>query len=444
MRRSPPLPPYFYSSPTGSDRPAILEETIVLARLCDVIMTQETTRRICILGGGFGGLYSALRLHQLPWSPSDKPEIVLIDSRDRFLFAPLLYELISGELQTWEIAPPFSELLAHTNVRFHQGTVAGIDLDNRRVRLLEDVELPYDRLVLALGGETPVDLVPGSREYALPFRTIDDAYRLEERLRLLEASEKDKIRVAVVGAGYSGVELACKLADRLGERGRLRLVEQGDRILNAATEFNRNTAKAALDERGIWIDLETTVEAIGPQTISLLYKGKLDEIPVDVVLWTVGTKVAPAIAALDLAKNQRGQVRVTPELQAIDRPEIFALGDLADGHDASGQSVPATAQVAIQQADYVAWNVWASMSDRPLLPFKYQNLGEMMTLGLENATLTGLGVKIDGQAAVVFRRLAYLYRLPTLDHQLKVAFNWMTQPLREAIAKTRATVSSLD
>ena len=66
----------------------------------------ESAKRICILGGGFGGLYTALRLNSLPWSPLEPVEIVLIDQRDRFLFAPLLYELVTGELATWEIAPP--------------------------------------------------------------------------------------------------------------------------------------------------------------------------------------------------------------------------------------------------------------------------------------------------------------------------------------------------
>ena len=83
-------------------------------------MTQQQPR-ICILGGGFGGLYTALRLSQLPFSKTEKPEIVLVDRRDRFLFVPLLYELLTGELQTWEIAPPFAELLQNTGVRFCQG-----------------------------------------------------------------------------------------------------------------------------------------------------------------------------------------------------------------------------------------------------------------------------------------------------------------------------------
>ena len=394
----------------------------------------EKTQRICILGGGFGGLYTALRLIQFPWETSEKPEIVLIDQRDRFLFAPLLYELVTGELQTWEIAPPFAELFANTDIRFCQGVVSGIDINQQEVKLENGQAFSYDRLVLAMGGETPVEMVTGAAEYAIPFRTINDAYRLQEKLRALEASEREKIRIAVVGGGYSGVELACKLADRLPERGRIRLIERNDLILRTSPDFNRQAASQALSERNIWIDLETEVESIEPDQISLKYKEQIDTIPVDIVLWTVGTKVASVVQSLSLAKNQRDQIATSATLQAMDNPKIFALGDLADCQDADGQKVPTTAQVAIQQSDYVAWNIWASLTGRPLLPFRYQPLGEMMALGLDNATLTSLGIKLDGQIAHLARRLVYLYRLPTLEHQIKVAFNWIANPIKEAIS----------
>jgi demethylphylloquinone reductase len=122
-------------------------------------MTQTPTR-ICILGGGFGGLYTALRLSQMAWA--QKPEITLVNQRDRFVFAPLLYELLTGELQSWEVAPDYAELLANTGIRFCQATVAAIDLDQKQVQLQDTGCLPYDRLVLAMGGETPMDMAPGA------------------------------------------------------------------------------------------------------------------------------------------------------------------------------------------------------------------------------------------------------------------------------------------
>jgi len=396
-------------------------------------MTQQP--RICILGGGFGGLYTALRLSQLPFTKPQKPEIILVDRSDRFLFSPLLYEILTGELQTWEIAPPFEELLKDTGIRFYQGAVSTIDLAEKRVELQNGQEIICDRLVLALGGETPLDLVSGVSDHAFPFRTISDAYRLEERLRILETSNADKIRIAVVGAGYCGVELACKLSDRLGERGRLRLIEQSDSILRSSPDFNREAATKALEKRQVWIDLETTIDAIESDTISLLYKGQLDILPVDAVLWTVGMTIAPAVRALPLKQNQRGQLIVEPTLQIVDHPTIFALGDITECVDGNGQKVPPSAQAAYQQADYTAWNIWASLTDRPLLPFRYQPLGEMLTLGVDNATFAGLGIKLDGQMAHVARRLAYLYRMPTLDHQIKVGFNWIARPIQEMLVK---------
>ena len=394
----------------------------------------EAAKRICILGGGFGGLYTALRLNSLPWSTQDPVEVVLIDQRDRFLFAPLLYELVTGELATWEIAPAYTELLADTRIRFIQTTVEAVNQSDRQVRLGTGETLDYDRLVLAVGGETPMDMVAGASEHALPFRTVEDAQRLQERLRALETADVEKIRVAVVGGGYSGVELACKVADRLGDRGRVRLVERADDILQTSTEFNRKAAREALSERGIWLDLETNVDNITADSLTLTFRDQSDELPVDIVLWTVGTRVVPLLETMDLPRSDRQQIQVEPTLQVVDHPEIYALGDLADCKDATGQQVPNTAQSALQQADYAGWNLWASLRDRPQLPFRYQHLGEMMALGVENATLTGLGIKLDGPMAHVARRLTYLYRMPTLDHQIRVGLNWIQQPIRDLLS----------
>ncbi|MGL6280817.1 MAG: NAD(P)/FAD-dependent oxidoreductase, partial [Microcoleaceae cyanobacterium] len=248
-------------------------------------------RSVCILGGGFGGLYTALRLAQFPWQSGEKPEIILIDQRDRFTFLPLLYELLTGELQTWEIAPPYEELLANTDIKFYQGTAKQIDLKKQKIQLTDEREFNYDRLVLAMGGETPLDAVEGAREYATCFKSIEDAYKLQERLRILEASNQDFIRIAIVGGGYSGVELACKLADRLKNRGRIRLVEQGDRILNRSPEFNQRAAQQALASRQIWLDLQTKVASMTANSLTLVHQEKIDTIPVDLILWTVGSQV---------------------------------------------------------------------------------------------------------------------------------------------------------
>ena len=395
-------------------------------------MTQHP-QQICILGGGFGGLYTALRLSQLPWL-APAPTITLVDQNDHFLFTPLLYELVTGELQTWEIAPPFAELLVNTNIHFVQGKVEKIDLKQRLITLDHNRSHSYDRLVLALGGETPQLQVPGAAENTLPFRTVADAQQLEQRLRKLEHSDTDRIRIAVVGGGPSGVELACKLADRLGDRGRLRLIERGDQILKGADTYNREIAQRALEDRQVWLDLNTQVTKVEPQHIVLDYKHQMDTIPTELVLWTVGTAIASSIQELGLSQTEQGRLHTEPTLQLIDHPDLFALGDLADGRDASGETVPGTAQAALQQADYVAWNVWASLGDRAQLPFRYTHLGEMLTLGKDTAVLAGFGVELDGPLAYLARRLIYLYRMPTFEHQLKVGLNWVLKPVASLLS----------
>ncbi|XTZ11836.1 MAG: NAD(P)/FAD-dependent oxidoreductase, partial [cyanobacterium endosymbiont of Rhopalodia inflata] len=141
----------------------------------------EQTLRICILGGGFGGLYTALRLSQFPWTDGHFPEIILIDQHDHFLFTPLLYELITGEMQSWEIAPCFEELLTNTRIRFHQGCVTAINVENQHIELDNRHSLSYDKLVLAMGGKTPLDQVLGAKDYGISFRSLQDAYRIKER-----------------------------------------------------------------------------------------------------------------------------------------------------------------------------------------------------------------------------------------------------------------------
>ncbi len=390
--------------------------------------------RICILGGGFGGLNTALRLHQLAWEHGNKPEITLIDRQPNFVFTPLLYELVTGELQGWEIAPPYAELFKGTDIRFIQGSIDRIDSVQKSVTLEDKTEIGYDRLVLALGCETPSESVPGVIEHAIKFRNLHDAYQLDQQLRLLEQSSTERIRIAIVGAGYSGVELACKLADRLKERGRIRLIQSRDTILPDAPEFNRNAALKALEQRGIWVDLETTVSEVTANSIGLIYKGQTDIIPAEIVMWTVGNQVSPAVKDFGLPLNSQGKISVSEQLQVTDFPDIFALGDAAAMIDSEGKSTPTNAQAAFQQADYVAWNVWSSLTERPLLAFQYTDLGEMMTLGTDNAVLSGMGIQLDGPLAYLARRLVYLYRLPTLEHQLKVGFNWLTQPLVKLLA----------
>lgn len=383
--------------------------------------------QVCILGGGFAGIYTALRLSRFPWFKLEKPQIILVDQEERFLFTPFLYELVTEELQTWEVAPRFVKLLANTNIQFCRGKVKRVDLKTHQVQLEEGLVIAYDYLILAVGRETILDSVPGAATYSYPFRTLSDADRLKEKLRVLEVSDRQRIRIAIVGGGPSGVELACKLADRLQNRVQVRLITRGEQILKTFTAFSRESAQRALQARNIWVDLETRISAVGSDQITLVCKGQVDIISTDLVVWTIGTQASQWIRTLHCQHNSQGQLLSLSTLQLTDHPKVFALGDVADIRDARGKRVPATAQAAYQQADCAAWNLWASLTSRPLRPFRYWHLGEMLALGTKAATVSSLGIiNLKGNLAYVTRRLVYLLlRMPTLRHRLQVARHWL-------------------
>ena len=189
-------------------------------RVDSAIMCEEFDRPdVCILGGGFGGLYTALKLSQLDWGESPRARVTLIDRSDRFAFLPMLYELTVGTASCWEVAPTFSSLLTNnTDIRFVRGTVKTIDEVDRLVAVDafegNTIHLPYDRCVLALGSEAYFANVPGAREHTQPFYTLDDALSLRKRLLTmrkkeeLEGSPPTPPSIALVGASYVGVELA--------------------------------------------------------------------------------------------------------------------------------------------------------------------------------------------------------------------------------------------
>ncbi|PPT06736.1 NADH dehydrogenase [Geitlerinema sp. FC II] len=388
--------------------------------------------RLCILGGGFGGSYVALNVRLRHW------DVVLVDRCDRFVFTPLLYERLTDELQTWEIAPTYRQLLRHTSVQFCQDRVEAIDLDRRRVTLRDRGILDYDALVLALGvvGTRPPD------EGVFGFRTLDDAERLDTRLRRLEASGSCPIRVSVIGGGPSGVELACKLADRLGRRGEVRLLDRGDRILPQFTRATRRSVRNALDRRQVRLSLKTNVTEIGNAHLTIEQKTEQNlestTIPSDLVVWTAGTRSHPLSQTLGCDRDERGRLIVEPTLQLKGRSEVFVLGDMAAIRDRTGRSVPTTAQAAYQQARCVAKNLQAQTKNRPLRRFRYWHLGEMMTLGKHNGVTHSFGIHLDGALGNFVRRLVYLQRLPTLRHSLRVLWHWLTVAISQLSSRYRS------
>lgn len=162
----------------------------------------------------------------------------------------------------------------------------------------------------------------------------------------------------------------------------------------------------------------------------------------DLVLWTVGPQASLPPAETQAGYqafplNVRGQADTDEMLRVKGHPRIFAIGDSAGTKDDSGRLLPATAQVAFQQADYAGWNLWAAINNRPLLPFRYQHLGEMMTLGTADAAVSlGFveGFTLDGLLGHSARKLAYLYRLPTNDHKARVGLSWLAKSTISSIS----------
>ncbi|CAI0456197.1 unnamed protein product [Linum tenue] len=448
--------------------------------------------RVCILGGGFGGLYTALRLESLAWPDDKKPQVLLVDQAERFVFKPMLYEILSGEVDSWEIAPRFADLLSNTAVQFvqdrvkvlqpcdHLGINGSAKSDSAGTVLLQSgLLIEYDwicilitysnlcsaRLVLALGSETKLDVVPGSAEYALPFSTLEDALKLDSKLRQLERrnfSKGSPISVCIVGCGYAGVELAATVAERLQDRGVVRAINVESMICPTAPPGNREAALKVLTSRKVELLLGYFVRSIQKTSDSDSEKYILELQPAergmqsqiletDLVLWTVGSKpllseLEPREQPLELPLNARGQAETDETLRVKGHPRIFALGDSSSLRDLKGKILPPTAQVAFQQADFTGWNLWAAINDRPLLPFRFQNLGEMMTLGQSDAAVSPSfidGLTLEGPIGHTARKIAYLIRLPTDEHRVKVGLSWLTKSAIQSIASVQDTLTKI-
>ena len=393
---------------------------------------------VVIAGGGFGGLTTALALA----AQKQHPPILLIEPQERFLFLPLLYELLSGELRRWEVAPRYDALLAGRGVAWLRDRVSHIDSDSHSLRTDSGRQIAYGRLVLATGGRSDDFGIPGVDEHGLDFRSLADVERLQALLQQLKQRQRPLQRLVVVGAGPSGVELICKLADLLEGSTILELVEQGPELLPNGRSFNRDQARSALLRRDIHLRTGTRVERIDATGLELVRGGvtplaaadgspdrqalppQRERLPADAVIWTAGmaANLPPISPAPE--RDRRGRVLCDGDLQVKGLRDVFSLGDGAVCGD-DQPPLPATAQVAYQQAQQLAANLLLSLADQPLQPFQWNDLGEMIGLGIGQASLTGLGLTLAGPAAFQIRQLAYLARMPGLSHQLRVAAGWL-------------------
>jgi NADH dehydrogenase len=390
--------------------------------------------RILIIGGGFGGLFTALDL-------AGAGEVTLVSPEDHFLFTPMLYEYLSGEVEAWHIAPQYKELL-DDNVGLIRGEVTGIDLNSREATIRgRERPIAYDVLVLALGGITNYWNIEGAEEFAFPFRKIAHADALRQRMvdaldrvppDLPPQDARRALTFAIVGAGASGVELSTKMADLLRDafkrralRGepRVMVIEMGDQVVPGMGEEIRAIVEDALKEARVEIHTRTRVLRVTKAGFTIEHGGEQTELEAAGVVWSAGVRVNPLIENLEVEKDQRGLILVEPTLQVRGHKNVFALGDIAYYKDAS-PALAGTAQLANQEASLLASNIRALLDGRRLHARHFVELGEAVSLGTENAAVLAGGKAFGGALARQARFALYTARLPTWHHRLKVGASW--------------------
>lgn len=370
------------------------------------------TAPVVIIGGGFGGLYTALELARRP----GHPPLLLLEPRDRFIFLPFLYELLSKELPLWQIAPRYDALLAGHGIGWLRDRVVELDPDRHQLRTQGGQTLSYSRLVLAWGAELDSCGVPGVLEHAQGFRNLADVERLQALVQRLKATPRPLQRLVVVGAGPAGVELACKLADLLQGAALVELLERGPIALPQARSFNREQALLAMQRKDVRLRCHCQVQAV---TAEGLHLGQGEQLAAAGVIWTAGQRSRPPLGI------SPGPVPCKATLEVENLPDVFALGDGAKvSHE---PALAPTAQVAFQQAPLLATNLLHSLAGEPLENFQWKDLGEMLSLGIGEASLTGMGFTLAGPGAQQLRRWAYLTRLPGQSLPLKVAADWLAE-----------------
>lgn len=416
--------------------------TFILLLLClnvsiNVVNSIKNTiykRSVCIIGGGFGGLYTALKLDKIS---NGNMAITLVDPKENFVFLPLLYELAIDTASEIEVAPKYEELLKKSNVKFIQSKVNNIDPLTKSVIYSSKEEICYDQIVLAVGSQPRLDIIPGLKEFSIPFYSINDAYYLRRRLNEL-LKEDQVVRVVVIGGGYSGVEVATSAAEYIGKKNAIvTIVDRNECIMQSSPKHNRETAeKSLINNYGVSININSSVKKVSQTSVTVKNEINNEEydIPADIVISTCGVQPNNLIESLNLKKDKFGRILTKRTLQSLEYSNIFALGDCSS---ILNVQLPSTAQVAMQQSEIVANNLWtcANTNSEPnfmdLESFQFVPLGEMLTLGKKDASVYSLGglVELDGPLASISRRLVYAARMPTYSQTVTALINSITKNL---------------
>ena len=408
----------------------------------------DSTKPVVIAGGGFLGLFTALHLRSQKCS---RP-IILIERQWRFVFQPLLYELLTSEVKIDLAWPRYDELLAGSDIIFIHDRISHIDLKQRRVSLDSGLCYSYEYLTLALGSAAGYFDVPGAREHTFTFRQGEDIIRLGSHIRdcLQRATQESdaKIRqklltVAVVGAGPVGVELAATLADLLpiwyealrGDPQELQvaILQRGKEILKGDPNNPlRPVVEQSLPNRTVPVKtiLNASVSAVGKDWIRYEREGQTDSLTAATIAWTAGAVTNPLIKQLSVSESNRdrmGRLIMTPTCQLPEYPEVFTGGDC--GVDPQNPQ-PALAQVAYQQAEAIAHNIKALCEEKEVKPAKVKLRGTLLKLGMgESVAEIYDRLEVKGKAGHLIRQATYLEMLPTPLHNFKATTEWLTESI---------------
>jgi NADH dehydrogenase len=405
----------------------------------------RSPRRILVIGGGYVGMYTALRL-QRKLRPGEA-EITVVDPLSYMTYQPFLPEAGAGNLEPRHVVVPLRRVLRRCQVL--GGSVVSVDHARRtaRFRPLEGPErdLAYDVLVLAPGSIARTLPIPGLAECGIGFRTVAEAIFLRNhvisKLDVAASSADPDLRrraltFLFVGGGYAGIEAMAELEDMARDAIRyydgLRpddmrwvMVEAAGRILPEVSEDLGRYTVRELERRGIEVKLETRVESVANGRVELSNGEAFDA---ETVVWTAGVRPNPLLEHTDLPLDERKRVRCTADLRVLGVDDAWAAGDCAAvpdlSKDASGSFTSPSAQHAVRQAKRLADNVLASLRGEPLVDYRHSYAGSVASLGLHKGVAEIYGVKLRGLPAWFMHRTYHMTRMPTTNRKVRVVADW--------------------
>jgi NADH dehydrogenase len=398
--------------------------------------------RIAIIGGGFGGAYTAQRLERL--LKAHEAEIVLLDRNNYFVFYPLLVEAGTSSLEPRHAVVSIRSFLGRT--RFIQAEVDELDTEAGTISYglsgaTENQTLRYDHVVLAPGSTTRMPDIPGLSDFGFEIKSLEDAVRLRDHaIRQLELADaindpetrRRLLHFVIVGANFTGVEIAgefevfmrreCRLYPNLSpDDVTMSLVEIGSRILPALDDELSQYAASRLQSRGITIDLGVSVSKVEANRAHLDDGRVLES---QTVIWCAGIAPPPLVNKLNLPTDPRGYILCDRDLRVRGYERVWAVGDAAVNPDSEGAAYPATAQHAVQQAHQLAKNLSRVLRGQSAQPCDIKSKGALAALGCRTGVAKVLGIKLSGFPAWFLWRTVYLFKMPGWARRLRVALDW--------------------